>query len=325
MTDALARLEAANAALERRDAPLQEELQEARDRARVIPEGLATAEAVEVDGQRIPFERFAQETIVRKTGRPVLAIIRNQARLELEAPDSRIWKQRLQLAEDALTRAASAIGRIEVQGHSLGWLGTGWLVAPDIIVTNRHVAEEFGRRRGGDFVFRQGIAGAAMTASIDFLEEQERRDSLSFALSEILHIEDDDGPDLAFLRVGASGKHTLAKPIALSAATAQIDETVAVIGYPARDSRIPDADLMDKIYGNTYDTKRLAPGQILRASRQQVQHDCTTLGGNSGSAIISLGTGDAVGLHFAGTFLTANFAVPSLLVQERLEQVLRPT
>ncbi|MEP7306780.1 MAG: S8 family serine peptidase [Acidobacteriota bacterium] len=320
--DALARLSAANADFERRDAALQKELQEVRARARVTPEGRPVTESIDPRGQVIS-EQFTQETIVRRTGRPVLAIIRNQARLVFEEADSPIWKERLERAGAALALAASAVGRVEVQGHSLAWLGTGWLVSPDIIVTNRHVAEEFGRRRGAEFVFRQGIAGAAMTASIDFLEELERQDSLSFGLSEILHIEDEDGPDLAFLRVRAAGGPALAKSIALSAALPQLDETVAVIGYPARDSRIPDLDLMDRIYGTRYDKKRLAPGQILQAGPRQLRHDCTTLGGNSGSAVISLATGEAVGLHFAGTFLTANFAVPSIVVQQRLEQLTR--
>ena len=40
-----------------------------------------------------------------------------------------------------------------------------------------------------------------MRASIDLLEEIDREDSLAFELREILHIEDPDGPDLAFLRV----------------------------------------------------------------------------------------------------------------------------
>lgn len=322
--DALARLRAANADLERRDAALRDELVEARDRARVTPEGRTAAESVEIGGERVSFSQFAQETIVRKTGRPVLAVIRNQARLTFEEADSRIWKERLERAGDGLSQAAAAIGRIEVEGHALAWLGTGWLVAPDIIVTNRHVAGAFARRQGTGFVFRQGLGGSAMSASIDFLEELEREDSLSFALAEILHIEEDDGPDVAFLRVRSTGKATLARPIALAASTPEPDEAVAVIGYPARDSRIPDVDLMERIYGNTYDKKRLAPGVIMRASRALLQHDCTTLGGNSGSAVISLSTGDAVGLHFAGTFLTANHAVPSHIVQERLEQLSRP-
>ena len=42
-----------------------------------------------------------------------------------------------------------------------------------------------------------------------------------------------------------------------------------------------------------------------------MEHDASTLGGNSGSAVIDLETGEAVGLHFAGSYLQANYAVPA--------------
>lgn len=40
-------------------------------------------------------------------------------------------------------------------------------------------------------------------------------------------------------------------------------------------------------------------------------HDSSTLGGNSGSAIIDVRTGEVIGLHFAGLYLRANYAVPT--------------
>ena len=113
----------------------------------------------------------------------------------------------------------------------------------------------------------------------------------------------------------------MADPIALST-NADPDGYVAVIGYPARDGRIPDPGQMDRIFSSRYDKKRLAPGEILGMAPRALRHDCSTLGGNSGSAIIALTTGEAVGLHFGGTFLTANRAVPSVLVRERLDAVL---
>ena len=39
-------------------------------------------------------------------------------------------------------------------------------------------------------------------------------------------------------------------------------------------------------------------------------HDASTLGGNSGSAVIDIDSGDIVALHFAGEYLKANYAVP---------------
>jgi endonuclease G, mitochondrial len=265
-------------------------------------------------------DEFQTESIVIRTGRPVLAIKRDEAQLTFDDPDSAVWQLRLTAARAHLTRAARSVGRIEVVGHRLQWLGTGWLVAPDTIVTNRHVAVEFGRDSATTYVFRKGLDGNAMRASIDLLEEIDREDSLTLELRQILHIEDPDGPDLAFLRVDQIAGDSPPAPIRL-AETSQPEELVAVIGYPARDSRIPDIALMDQLFGDVYNKKRLAPGQLLEPLSDTLLHDCSTLGGNSGSVVVSLDTGDAVGLHFAGKFLESNFAVPSRVVAQRLDDL----
>jgi endonuclease G, mitochondrial len=315
MNDLLNRLKARNADVQSRDDDLRDELEEKRG-----TEGVAPDFELRDLGDDVNLGDLAQETIVMRTGRPVLAILRNQAELTFTYPDSMVWKSRLENAASALVNGARAVGRIEVEGHNLAWLGTGWLVAPDVVVTNRHVAAEFGRQDGARFVFRQGLTGQPMTASIDFLEEVGSPEELTFALERVLHIEGPAGPDMAFLRVAANGSGW-PSPIALAASAAN-DELVAVIGYPARDSRIPDQQLMEQIFGDVYDKKRLAPGQLTRVQNQTISHDCSTLGGNSGSVVMSLRSGEALGLHFAGRFLEANFAVSSSMVGERLGQVL---
>jgi endonuclease G len=320
MENVIARLKSANARIEQRDEVLREELLGRRDAVDFVQEGLAPTELMVLEGQPVDRTEFELETIVLRTGRPVLAILRNEAQLIFTDPESQVWKQRLQTAAAHLVSAAQAVGRIEVEGHSLAWLGTGWLVAPNVIVTNRHVAGEFGRRKGDGFVFKQAFAGGSMAASIDFLEEFGRTESATFAIEDILHIEDSSGPDLAFLKVTQVAGLNLATPIALSAEPAE-EEMVAVIGYPARDSRIPDQPLMDQIFGDVYDKKRLAPGVVTRVEGSSILHDCSTLGGNSGSVVLSLGSGEAVGLHFAGRFLQANFAVASTVVARRLDEV----
>lgn len=330
MEDLIGRLKAANARIESRDHQLGEELLERRAATPPILEGAVgdlegaftdRSATMEVGGERVPRAEFAQETIVLRTGRPVLAVVGDEAQLVFSDPDSSIWESRLRQASAHLAAGARAVGRIEVQGHNLAWLGTGWLVQPDVIVTNRHVAAEFGRHDGGSFVFKQSISGGRMVASIDFLEEIGSTSDRTFQLNRILHIEDPTGPDLAFIRVTPSRGSSLATPIGLST-DAEDDEMVAVIGYPARDSRIPDQQLMDEIFGNVYNKKRLAPGQVIGSDSATVRHDCSTLGGNSGSAVLSLRTGEALGLHFAGRFLESNFAVPSTTVAERLDKVL---
>jgi len=304
--DTLTRLKAANAAMRDRDPALEDELRRQPD-----ARGTALELAVGQDADLLA------ESVILRTGRPVLAIKRDEAQLTFDDADSAVWKSRLVTARAHLARAARAVGRIEVEGHALAWIGTGWLVAANVIVTNRHVAAEFGRRDGTTFVFRPGLTGDPMRASIDLLEEIGREESLTFALESILHIEESDGPDLAFLRIAESSAESSRSPIEL-APTSQPDDFVAVIGYPARDSRVPDLALMDRIFGDVYDKKRLAPGQLVGPADGTVRHDCSTLGGNSGSVVLSLDTGRAVGLHFAGRFLEANFAVPSAIVGERL-------
>ena len=316
-----ARLKEAVAEVEQSDGKLADEMREVRG-ARGQPAAEEMAPRLESLRPTTTADvgDLARETIVLRTGRPVLAVINDETRLEFDDADSKVWRSRLLAARELLGRAIRAAGRIEVENHDLDWLGTGWLVADDVVVTNRHVAGEFGRRRGEEFVFRQGFGGR-MAARIDFREEIGGSSAREFKLSTILHIEDDDGPDVALLRVEQVSGDPLARPIPLSAKTAQAKQQVAVIGYPARDSRIPEQDLMLKIFGNVFDKKRLAPGQVKGLERGLVLHDCSTLGGNSGSVVLDLDSGEAIALHFSGRFLDANFAVPAQTVAEILRDV----
>jgi endonuclease G len=308
-----ARLREAVAEVERSDDKLAAEMRDRRrSPAKEAVDGLAPGlESLRAAGADV--SALIPETIVLRTGRPVLAVVNDEARLEFDDAESEVWRSRLQDAREALGRAIRAAGRIEVEHHELDWLGTGWLIADDVVVTNRHVASEFAQRRGERFVFRQGFGGR-MAAQIDFREEIGNNGAREFQLSNILHIEGEEGPDIALLQVEPVNGDVLAAPIPLSTRTARETQQVAVIGYPARDSRIPEQDLMLKIFGNVFDKKRLAPGQVKGLQGGLVLHDCSTLGGNSGSVVLDLESGEAVALHFSGRFLEANFAVPAQTV-----------
>lgn len=242
----------------------RDEVEETARRMQPILESMA-------EGGAPPRVEMVLETIVLRTGRPVLAVSHDEPRLEFNDADSEIWRDRLTTARRRLVPAIRGVGRVEIERHpSLDWVGTGWLVRPDVVLTNRHVAAEFGRRGSEGFVFRAGTGGRKMNASVDFLEELDREESTAFRVRSILHIEDDDGPDLAFLRVEGQG---LAEPITLSRERPKAGSFVAVIGYPARDSRIPDQKLMEQIFGDVYDKKRLAPGQVGANGADRLLHD----------------------------------------------------
>jgi endonuclease G len=255
---------------------------------------------------------------VLKTGRPVLAVAQDKPVLEFEDAKSKFWKEKLQTASPLLIPSIKAIGRIELEHHAqLDWVGTGWLIDKSTVVTNRHVANEFGKRSAAKFVFRQGEEGR-MNASIDFLEEIDRPTENTFRITGILHIEEEDGPDIAFLSAAPTGGNNLPQFISLSDAVPLNGQEVVVIGYPAEDSRIPDQDLMRRIFGNVYNKKRLAPGVTKGINRVIFCMIVRHLGGNSGSAVLDLKTGRAIGLHFAGRYLESNFAVPAATIKERL-------
>lgn len=314
------RVRSAVAAIEQRDSALAEELKSVRERQRGA-EIAAADPGLEMLVEPGSVSTLALETIVLRTGRPVLAVSNDEPRMIFDEAESEVWRDRLVRARDGIIHAVRAVGRIDLENNPrFDWVGTGWLVDEDTIVTNRHVASEFARADGNQFTFRSGLLGT-MSASIDFLHEVDSTVAYVFDIQEILHIEPDNGPDMAFLRVRTRDSRKLAAPIGLAQTPPTADEQVAVIGYPARDSRVPETDLMDRIFGNVYNKKRLAPGQLIGLGPNEMQHDCSTLGGNSGSVVLSLRSGEAVGLHFSGQFLKANYAVPATLVASRLDQI----
>lgn len=255
-----------------------------------------------------------EEAIVLTQGRPVLFVQDDTFQLPDDATDT--WRARLEKARNTLQLAIPWVGRVNVRNHpSLDWVGTAWVVADGVVATNRHVAREFAAKTNGGFAFLPSpIPGKTIGARIDFRQEYERPDGDEVKIAQVLYIADDGAPDVGLLALEKS----IGKPLAL-AATVNVNDDVAAIGYPARDSRNPSGD-MERIFGVIYDVKRLAPGKITWAKDGSVQHDCTTLGGNSGSAVVSLATGAVVGLHFGGKPLLTNYAVPAPVVAALVEK-----
>ncbi len=93
---------------------------------------------------------------------------------------------------------------------------------------------------------------------------------------------------------------------------------VAAIGYPAFDTR-NDATVQNDLFRHVFGVKRLQPGTAggtvrtdsFGKSVDAVRHTCSTLGGNSGSALIDLESGKVVALHFGGRYRITNYAVPA--------------
>jgi len=279
--------------------------------------------------EEIGDDDIATERIVAITAgaRPVARIRNNAVTTEFLGPDNESWAKAIAESKELIDRAVPAVGRIELNNSDYPWAGTGWLIADGIVVTNRHVAEVFARldRSTSAFVFKPGLSTGLVSSDIDFLEEENRLASAEHPITSILWIAPPDQADVAFLRVTrASGGPALPHPIELADEIVE-GATIGAIGYPARDPSIRDQQLVIAIFGDdVYEKKRFAPGRVMRVDGNRLKHDCSTLGGNSGSVLLDLKTGKAVGLHHGGLVNdSANLAVTAMHVRGLLTTALR--
>ncbi|MET4023135.1 phospholipase D-like domain-containing protein [Bradyrhizobium sp. S3.2.12] len=289
-----------------------------------VPAGVPT---VESNAAPAPMDvKMVIETMVRP-GRPVLPIKKDivvSAPAFIEPPDGELMVQRVLAADAALKPIIPLIGRIDVLNYprNVSFIGTGWLIDTDIVVTNSHVAELIGRRDGRNYSFLPGRFGDPIGVSVDWKHEMESDAKSASPIESILFIEQRTIADIAFLKIKRRTDGAQQDRIALAETDASVGTSVAVIGYPARagEDVIEDQEWMERVFGGHYDVKRAAPGVIMPKSRGWQCHDCTTLGGNSGSAVIDLATGKAVALHFAGAYVLENYAVPASTIWNYIKQ-----
>jgi endonuclease G, mitochondrial len=200
---------------------------------------------------------------------------------------------------DLLKPLSASIGRIDVGKVPAG---TGFLIGPDKLVTNRHVLEKISM---GTRVLEEGQAVVGFRWLADDVEDpQPILGVIAF----------DESFDIALLRVKPQAGRT---PLKLAAGAPKPERRVAVIGHPY-DDPVNNPMFTRTIFGNRWGVKRAAPGEVIWLSKPGTiaGHDCSTLGGNSGSPVLALDTGEVVGLHFGGSFLWRNEAVSAPTLAE---------
>lgn len=78
------------------------------------------------------------EAIVLGVGRPVLLVLNDTFSARFEEPESTFWTDVLNAAMARINAAIPSVGRIELVNHdSYRWVGTGWVVEENVVVTNR--------------------------------------------------------------------------------------------------------------------------------------------------------------------------------------------
>jgi pimeloyl-ACP methyl ester carboxylesterase len=265
-------------------------------------------------------EQDILEALVLPGKRPVLDIVNG----DFSTPPSG-WEWLADYGQ--LIRAAlPSVGRIDIPELTTApYGGTGFFVGDGLLMTNRHVAR----------IFVQGVG--AGPKYLTFLADRTAYFDSQYEVG------DDPGPgspserfevieaklvhphwDTAILRVKPVDGTQLPPPLKLArqmptgfGSGSMIN--VAVIGYPMLDSRNNIPEQMN-IFRSIFGRKRLMPGYMTGfgdvktkwdAMLHATIHDASTLGGNSGSAVIDLTTGLVLSLHFGGVYLKANYGVPT--------------
>ena len=246
-----------------------------------------------------PQEMEALEIVIRMLRPAPLSL--NQALEDLPETDNRdlyptelkdLWASFRHSTQPLLY----SIGRIEKADGT--HVGTGFLVAPDVLATNRHVLDEL--------TWGTGLLAAAH-ARINFQREDGANDKPEHIVSIEGALGFHPSLDIALLKIPSQDRPVV--EVDVDAAAVSEGHRVAAIGYPARDDGRNPA-FAASIFANRYGVKRAAIGEVLDGlGNFALFHDCSTLGGNSGSPVFSLTTGKVIAIHRAGFFMYRNEAV----------------
>jgi hypothetical protein len=183
-------------------------------------------------------------------------------------------------------------------------LATAFLVAPSLLMTNRHVASKL---RDGTGPLPKGSLTAQFGSQAPTVVDTGRK-----PVTEVLAVHRD--VDLALLRV----QDHISSVIPFDLEVPEKAGTVAAIGFPIQEDQAPGFN--DMFLPEGFGIKRVSPGEMTRVFVRACWHDCTTVGGSSGSPIFSLSSGKIIGVHREGKFLKTNKAVVGPTAAEFVKQ-----
>jgi hypothetical protein len=302
-------------------------------------------------------EKSGLEAIIKSDGsRPVVFVEDDFVNLgDKDSSLSDQHKTRLSVLEDSVRQVCRSVGRVDDPSpgaRPLGYQGTAWMLAEGLVVTNFHVLQAIapgGVRENGRFQGRLNTGVAVHFGREIGQDRTERRFPIRRVVSvgragapRHRHTEfqslNFDGLDLAVLELEPVPGRSF--PAACSVARSDgpargtmsnAGREVYVVGFPGA-SHGTTPELFSKIFLGVKSFKRLAPGLIMTGPGEVEQdprswiftHDVSTLGGNSGSAVVDMegNNGSVLGLHFAGKAGRQNWAHATERLTNELSAVL---
>ena len=287
----------------------------------------ATVKSINDPGVELnPAEKLGQEAIVRLTERPAL-LVKNDS---FALPPQR-WERLDSPYRSDVERLLPLVGRVDMAaGNARTMVGTAFVVSEDLIMTNMHVVEFFADPAPdySRWTIRQGAL-----PTVDFKAEHDIPTRKQFKITDVVlghnrfDTERMKSLDLALLRVERRSFDPagvfLPKPVLLSSAAPSNDDDkdLYLVGYPWTDNEnVVPPEIMQAIFNDIYQAKRLQPGEYGAGFDDFLafSHDCSTLGGNSGSCVVDLQAGKVIGLHFRGLYKRSNYALQIWRLKEAL-------
>ena len=262
-------------------------------------------------------EVSALEAIIEVTGRPALRYLDGEVQLPPSAlGENNHWQVLVVTARGDINRVSGAVGCIAIR-NNLGIaesLGTGWRVGTDLVVTNRHVVEQITKAGSVSKLDNE------KKPYIDFAMTNGAQAAQRFQITELVYVADEPLLDVAFLRATSE---TSALPESLVIDWSKEGpgreitrpngekffqgRQIYVVGHPYRQGH---AELVSSVFGVADGLKRCSPGRVTRMDdpNPRLEHDCSTLGGNSGSCVFASDTHEVIGVHVGGVDVNDNTA-----------------
>jgi V8-like Glu-specific endopeptidase len=218
--------------------------------------------------------------------------------------------------------------RLQTQGFETGLvLGTGFVVQKNVIMTNKHVATFFCSEKSPYSFKVHKHGGQRCIVKIDFAGVYGRDPELC-TITKVLYLSPTNVPDIALLEFESRPVDPLGhgprarngrKPLVLQTQKPRSTDSqrkMFVCGYPTTfsSSDLADENSFSADFMKILGVKRVSFGEFMPTKesndRATVFHNCTTLGGSSGSPLVDFDTGTVWGLHYGGGNRHGNLAEP---------------